>query len=123
MTSKPIDIRFCLTLRAEGEAPEELTGTGERMERDGKTLFRLGDKRVQVEKERVLVRQGYTLDLDKNRETDLLYPTPYGTLSMKVKTKKLDVSPDGATVYAKYALLTAGNLIHYVEMTLKTERI
>ena len=121
MTSAPIKIKYSLTLTAEGEAPETICGEGEQIEREGKTLIKLDDRRFQIEKERVLIRQGYQLDLDKHKETQLLYPTPYGTLSMKVRVKQLKIS-DGA-IYAIYALYTGGQLLHYVEMNLKTERI
>lgn len=121
MTSAPIKIKYTLTLTAEGEQPETLQGEGECLRRDGKILLKLGERRFQIEKDRVLIRQGYQIDLDKSAETDLLYPTPYGTLSMKVKTKQLTVSEDA--VFARYGLYTAGQLLHYVEMKLKTERI
>ena len=121
MTSQPIDIRVTLTLCPEGEAPETICEQGKQLCRDGKILLQFGERRIQMEKDRLLIRQGYTLELNKNKETDLLYPTPCGTLSMKVKTKTLTVMSDGAE--AKYALYTNGQLIHYIAMKLKTERI
>ena len=123
MTSEPINIRTTLTLTAEGEAPQTLCETGQMLTKEDKVLLRLGERRIQIEGDRVLIRQGYQISLDRNKETPLDYPTPYGTLSMKVRTKRLEISPDRMKVRARYALYTNGERLHYVDMKLKTERI
>lgn len=116
MTSKPIDIT--LSLQPENETPEIIEGKGEYLYRDGKTLLRLQDLRIQIEKDRLLIRRGYVLTLDPNKTTALEYPTPYGTLSMEVKTKKLVFSPGGNHICADYALYTNQKYIHTIHLSL-----
>ncbi|MBR5782930.1 MAG: DUF1934 family protein [Clostridia bacterium] len=102
--------------------PDTICENGTLLSRGDKALLKLTQRRIQIEKKRVLIFQnGYTLELNCDKETDLLYPTPYGTLSMRVKTKKLNI--DGENISAKYALYTADSLIHYVTLKLETERI
>ena len=121
MISETTKVMVTLSLKPEDEKPEFLKEKGEMLFRGGKVLIKMGQRRFQIEKDRVLIFGGYTIELQKGRETPLDYPTPYGTLSMKVKTEKLDISADFAEVEAKYSLYSAGERLHSIEMKLKTE--
>lgn len=121
MISEATKITVTLSLKAEGEPPEILTEKGEMLFQGEKALIKMGKRRFQIEKDRVLIFGGYTLELRKDKETPLDYPTPYGTLSMKVQTKKLDISADLKRIEAKYSLYSAGERLHDIEMKLKTE--
>ncbi len=119
MTSKNINVR--LTLTPVGEAPERITAAGTLLERGGKSLVQFEDRRIQIEPRRVLIRQNYLLELCPGQETKLLYPTPYGELSMSVRTNLLEVSKDRRRVDALYTLYTNGEMIHKIRMNLKLE--
>ena len=121
MTSKPTNVFATLTLTPEGEAPEIIREQCQLLTKEGKTLLKMGQRRIQIEKDRVLIRQGYTLELRLGTETALDYPTPYGVLSMKAKTKKLEISANRLKVKAKYSLFSAGERLHDIEMKLKIE--
>lgn len=121
MTSKPINVFATLTLTPEGEAPEIIREQCQLLTKEGKTLLKMGQRRIQIEKDRVLIRQGYTLELRLGTETALDYPTPYGVLSMKAKAKKLEISANRLKVKAKYSLFSAGERLHDIEMKLKIE--
>ena len=121
MTSESIKVLATLTLTPEGEAPETIRESGEMLFKEDKALLKMGDRRIQIERDRVLIRQGYTIELRADRETALDYPTPYGVIAMKVKTKKLEISADRRKVNARYSLYSAGERLHDIEMKLKTE--
>lgn len=121
MTSESIKVLATLTLTPEGEAPETIRESGEMLFKEDKALLKMGDRRIQIERDRVLIRQGYTIELRADRETALDYPTPYGVIAMKVKTKKLEISADRRKVKARYSLYSAGERLHDIEMKLKTE--
>ncbi len=121
MTSEPTNVKITLSLQPEGESEQIFSERGVFLSQKEKALVKMDKRRFQIEKDRVLIFQGYTIELRKDRETNLDYPTPYGTLSMSVKTKKLDISADLMTVTAKYSLCSAGQRIHDIEMKLKTE--
>lgn len=123
MTSKPIKVHMTLRLTPVGEAPEEICTEGTLLTKEGKSLLQYEDKRIQIQSDRVLIRQGYLLELCPGKETSLSYPTPYGELSMKVQTKHLKVREDHRQVEALYALYTNGQLIHKINMKLKLEEI
>ena len=119
MTSKNIKIRLMLT--PVGEQAEVILTHGTLMERDEKSLVQFEDRRIQIEAGRVLIRQQYLLELCPEKETDLIYPTPYGDLSMKVRTNLLEVAQDRKQVNALYTLYTNGEMIHKISMNLKLE--
>ena len=121
MTSKPTNVFATLTLTPEGEAPEIIREQCQLLAKEGKTLLKMGQRRIQIEKDRVLIRQGYTIELRLGTETALDYPTPYGVLSMKAKTKKLEIAANRLKVKAKYSLFSAGERLHDIEMKLKIE--
>ncbi len=121
MTSEPIKVFATLTLTPEGEVPEIIREQGELLTKDAKVLLKMGERRIQIERDRVLIRQGYTIELRPEGETALDYPTPYGVLSMKVRTKKLEISADRRKVKAKYSLFSAGERLHDIEMKLRIE--
>lgn len=121
MTSEPIKVFATLTLTPEGESPEVIREDGEMLFKEDKALIKMGQRRIQIEKGRVLIRQGYLLELRQDGETALDYPTPYGVLAMKVKTKVLEISADRRKVKAKYSLYSAGERLHDIEMKLKIE--
>ena len=121
MTSEPIKVLATLTLTPEGEAPEIIRESSEMLFKEDKALLKMGERRIQIERDRVLIRQGYTMELRTDRETALDYPTPYGVIAMKVKTKKLEISADRRKVKARYSLYSAGERLHDIEMKLKTE--
>ncbi len=112
-----------LRLTPVGEAAEVIKAEGTLLTVEGKSLLQYEDKRIQIQPDRVLIRQGYLLELCPEKETALLYPTPYGQLSMSVQTKALNVSKDHRQVEALYALYTNGELIHKINMKLKLEEI
>lgn len=121
MTSEPIKIFVTLTLTPEGDKPEILRESGEMLLKEDKALIKMGERRIQIERDRVLIRQGYLLQLRRDGETALDYPTPYGVLAMKVRTHKLEISADRRKVKAKYSLYSAGERLHDIEMKLKIE--
>ena len=121
MTSEPIKVLATLILTPEGEQSETICQSGEMLFKEDKALLKMEQRRIQIEKDRVLIRQGYTMELRQGAETALDYPTPYGVLAMKVKTKKLEISADRRTVSAQYTLYSAGERLHDIEMKLKTE--
>jgi len=60
-----------------------------------------------------LIRQGSTnteMEFDKKEKSVSMYNTPFGTLEMKIETKKLDVDidEDGGDIYIKYLLSIVG---------------
>jgi uncharacterized beta-barrel protein YwiB (DUF1934 family) len=60
-----------------------------------------------------LIRQGSTnteMEFDKKEKSVSMYNTPFGTLEMKIETKKLDVDidEDGGEIYIKYLLSIVG---------------
>lgn len=60
-----------------------------------------------------LIRNGSTnakMDFDKNSESISMYHTPYGTLELKIETKRLDINIDdnGGDIYIKYLLSILG---------------
>ena len=123
MTSKNTNIKIHLSLTPVGEKAEIIEADGTLLEREGKSLVQFDEKRIQIEPERILIRQNYVLELRKDRETALLYPTPYGDLSMSVRTKHLEISQDRKKVDALYALYTNGEMIHKIRMNLKLEEV
>ena len=123
MTSKNTKVNITLTLTPVGEAAEVIRREGTLIERGDKSLLQFEDRRIQIEAGRVLVRQSYVIELRLDKETALLYPTPYGDLSMSVRTKHLEVSPDRRRVDALYALYTNGEMIHKIRMNLKLEEV
>lgn len=106
-----------------GEQPEVILTEGTLLEREEKSLVQFEDRRIQIEAGRVLIRQQYLLELHPTEETKLLYPTPYGELSMTVRTNVLEVSTDRRKMDALYALYTNGEMIHKIRMNLKLEEI
>ena len=118
MTSKATDVRVVLTMRENG-VPERTEHDGTLTRQAGKALVKFDKNRVWIERGRVIVSRGYTLTLDPTRPTALDYPTPYGTLSIEVRTKKLNVTPDLQGVQAAYELWTAGRLASELEMNLQ----
>lgn len=69
-----------------------------------------------------LIRQGSTsteMDFDKKEKSVSMYTTPYGTLELKIETKKLDVmvDEDGGDIYIKYLLSIVGQEV--LDTTLK----
>ncbi len=123
MISKSTDVNITLTLTPVGEAAEVISAKGTLIERGEKSLVQFEDRRIQIESGRVLIRQNYVIDLCLEGETTLLYPTPYGELSMRVRTKHLEIAPDRRRVDALYALYTNGEMIHKIRMNLKLEEI
>lgn len=121
MTSESIKVLATLTLTPEGEAPETIRESAEMLFKEDKALLKMGERRIQIESGRVLIRQGYTIELRTDRETALDYSTPYGVIAMKVKTQKLEISADRRKVKARYSLYSAGERLHDIEMKLKTE--
>ncbi len=121
MTSEPTNVKVTLSLKPEGEEKQVISEKGTLLSQKEKVLVKMKERRFQIEKDRVLIFGGYTIELTKDRETKLDYPTPYGTLSMSVKTKSLDISADKKTVTARYSLYSAGQRLHDIEMKLKTE--
>jgi uncharacterized beta-barrel protein YwiB (DUF1934 family) len=60
-----------------------------------------------------LIREGSTsteMEFDKKEKSVSMYNTPFGTLEMKIETKKLDVDvdEDGGEIYIKYLLSIVG---------------
>jgi len=60
-----------------------------------------------------LIRIGSTsaeMDFDKKANNISMYNTPYGTLELKIETKKLDIKVDenGGDIYIKYLLSVLG---------------
>lgn len=106
-----------------GEEAQVIRTEGTLIERGDKSLLQFEERRIQIEEQRVLVRQNYVIELRRDRETALIYPTPYGDLSMSVRTKHLEVSPDKRGVDALYALYTNGEMIHKIRMNLKLEEV
>lgn len=123
MISKNTKVNITLTLTPVGEEAQVIRTEGTLIERGDKSLLRFEDRRIQIEEQRVLVRQNYVIELRPDRETALIYPTPYGDLSMSVRTKHLEVSPDKRGVDALYALYTNGEMIHKIRMNLKLEEV
>jgi len=69
-----------------------------------------------------LIRQGSTnteMEFDKKEKSISMYNTPYGTLELKIETKKLDVTVDeeGGDIYIKYMLSVVGQEV--LDTTLK----
>jgi uncharacterized beta-barrel protein YwiB (DUF1934 family) len=69
-----------------------------------------------------LIRQGSTnteMEFDKKEKSVSMYNTPYGTLELKIETKKLDVMVDeeGGDIYIKYMLSIVGQEV--LDTTLK----
>lgn len=118
---EPTNAKVTLWLKPEGEKAETFSEKGTVLSQKEKVLVKMKERRFQIEKDRVLIFGGYTIELTKDRETNLDYPTPYGTLAMSVKTKMLDISADKKTVTAKYSLYSAGQRLHDIEMKLITE--
>ncbi len=121
MTSEPTNVKVTLSLKPEGEEKQVISEKGTFLSQKEKVLVKMKERRFQIEKDRVLIFGGYTIELTKDRATNLDYPTPYGTLAMSVKTKSLDISADKKTVMAKYSLYSAGQRLHDIEMKLITE--
>jgi uncharacterized beta-barrel protein YwiB (DUF1934 family) len=60
-----------------------------------------------------LIRMGSTsaeMDFDKKTDSISMYNTPYGTIELKIETKKLDinVNEEGGDIYIKYLLSVLG---------------
>lgn len=60
-----------------------------------------------------LIRSGSTnakMDFDKKTDSVSMYNTPYGTLELRIETKKLDISvgEKGGDIYIKYLLSVLG---------------
>jgi uncharacterized beta-barrel protein YwiB (DUF1934 family) len=69
-----------------------------------------------------LIRQGSTsteMEFDRKEKSVSMYSTPYGTLELKIETKKLDVTVDeeGGDIYIKYLLSIVGQDV--MDTTLK----
>jgi uncharacterized beta-barrel protein YwiB (DUF1934 family) len=69
-----------------------------------------------------LIRQGSTnteMEFDKKEKSISMYNTPYGTLELKIETKKLDVTvgEEGGDIYIKYMLSVVGQEV--LDTTLK----
>ena len=69
-----------------------------------------------------LIRQGSTnteMEFDKKEKSISMYNTPYGTLELKIETKKLDVVVDeeGGDINIKYMLSVVGQEV--LDTTLK----
>lgn len=69
-----------------------------------------------------LIRQGSTsteMEFDRKEKSVSMYSTPYGTLELKIETKKLDVMVDeeGGDIYIKYLLSIVGQDV--MDTTLK----
>ena len=69
-----------------------------------------------------LIRQGSTsteMEFDRKENSVSMYNTPYGTLELKIETKKLDVMVDeeGGDIFIKYLLCVVGQDV--LDTTLK----
>ncbi|HCQ90250.1 MAG TPA: DUF1934 domain-containing protein [Clostridium sp.] len=84
---------------------------------------------LKIEKEKFsLIREGSittNMNFEKNHQEDILYSTPHGGLSLKLRTKalKIDVNNDGGDIHIEYEMVVQGQEVLYTTLDINIKRL